>query len=75
LTSGKREDQGRDLFLRGLDAESVQSQEEIHGLERDALVSVNEGMVVGEAKAVGSGEGREICVMIIMEPGSGALES
>lgn len=75
LASGKREDEGHDLYLRGLDPETVQAEEEIHGLERGALVSINERMVVGEAKATGRGQRREIFIRIIVESVSGALES
>ena len=75
LAGGKREDYGHDLFLRGLNLEAVQAEEEIQGLERDAFVSVNEGMVVGKAKAVCRGQRREIRVRVIVEPVSGALES
>ena len=74
LASGKREDYGYDLFLRGLNSEAVQAKEEIHGLERDAFVSVDEGMIVGEAKAVCCGQRREICTRIIVKPVSGPLE-
>ena len=75
LAGGKRKDQSHNLLLRGLDAETVQAKKEIHGLERDALVPINEGMVVGKAKPVCRGERGEIRIRLVMDPVSGAFES
>ena len=57
LPTGERENHDDDFFLRCFNAEAVQPEEEIHGLESDSLVSVNERMVVGEAESIGRGEG------------------
>jgi hypothetical protein len=53
LAAGEREDQNDDLFLGCFNAKTVQPEEEIHGLECDALVPINERMVVGETESIG----------------------
>jgi hypothetical protein len=68
LSAGERENQCDDLFLRGFNAEAVQPEEEIHGLEGDALVPVNEGMVVGETESIGCSKGRKIRVRVVVKP-------
>ncbi len=56
VSARQRQDNGNDLFLRGFNAEAIQTEEEIHGLEGDAFVPINKGMVVGKTEAVGSSE-------------------
>ena len=67
LAGCKGQDKGNDLFLGGFNAEAVQPEEEIHGLKRDAFVSVNERMVVRQAKAIGSCERSEVWVRTVVE--------
>jgi len=74
LTTGERENQNDDFFLWCFNAGAVQPEEEIHGLECDALVSINERMVVGEAESIGCGEGGKIRVRIVVEPVSRTFE-
>ncbi len=45
VTTRKREDRGDDLFFWCFDEEAVQTEEDIHGLEGDALVAIHEGVV------------------------------
>ncbi len=45
VTARQRKDSSGDLFFRGINAEAVQTEEEIHGLKGDALVAVHEGMI------------------------------
>ncbi len=52
VSAGEREDNGDDLFLRRFNAKAVQTEEKIHGLEGDALVPVDERMVVGETETI-----------------------
>lgn len=73
--SRQRQDEGDDLFLGGIYAEAVQAEEEIHGLEGDALVAVHEGMVAGESKPIGGRECRKIGVGFVSESVSRAFES
>ncbi len=68
LPAGEREDQSDDLFLRCINAEAVQPKEEIHCLEGDTLVPVNERMVLGEAKTIGCSKGGKVCVRVVVEP-------
>ena len=72
--TGEKENQNDDFFLCCFNAEAVQPEEEIHGLECDALVSVNERMVMGEAESIGCGEGGEIRVRVVGEPVSRTFE-
>ena len=67
------QDERNDRFLRGFNAEAVQPEEEIHGLEGDAFVPGNERMVVGETIAIGSCERSEVWVRTVMELGLGTL--
>lgn len=52
VTTRQREDRGYHPFLGGIDAEAVQTEEEVHGLEGHPLVSIDEGVVPGDPKAV-----------------------
>lgn len=69
----KGQDKRNDRFLGGFNAEAVQPEEEIHGLESDTFVPVNERMVVGEAKAIGRCERSEVWVRTVMELVLGTL--
>ncbi len=56
------------LFLGCINAETVQPEEKIHGLEGDALVPVHKGVVVREAKTIGCSKGGEVRVRVVVEP-------
>ena len=62
------EDCGDDLFLGGFRAEAIQAEEEIHGLEGDALVAVHERVVLGEAEAVCCSQSGKVGVGFVPEP-------
>ena len=66
LAGCEREDKSYYLFLEGFDTEVVQPEEEIHGLESDAFVPVNERMVVGETKTIGRGKRGKIGVRTVV---------
>ena len=69
------EDDRHDLLFGGVDAEAVQAQEEVHGLEGHALVSVHEGVVLGNPKAVCCSQRRKISVCLVVEAVSRTFES
>jgi hypothetical protein len=73
LAGCKGQDKRNDRFLGGFNAEAVQPEEEIHGLERDAFVPVNERMVVGETKAISRSERSEVRVRTVVELVLGTL--
>lgn len=64
----------RDLLLGGIDAVAVQAQEEVHGLECDALVSVEERMITRDAKAVCCSKGREVGIRLVSKLIARALQ-
>jgi hypothetical protein len=67
LAGCKGQDKRNDRFLGGFNAEAVQPEEEIHGLEGNALVPINKWMVLGKAKAIGRGERGEVLVSAVVE--------
>lgn len=67
VSTRQREHNGNDLFLGSFDAEAVQTEEEIHGLECDALVPILERVIVGKAEAVGSSESGKVGVGFVMQ--------
>jgi hypothetical protein len=67
LAGCEGQDERYDRLLGGFDAEAVQPEEEVHGLESDAFVPVNERMVVGETKAIGRSERSEVWVRAVVE--------
>jgi hypothetical protein len=74
LASCEREDKGHNLFFGGLDPKAVQPEEEIHGLESDPFVPVNERMVVGETKAICRCKFGEVCRRTVVESVPWALK-
>ena len=74
VPAGEGEDGGYDLALRSVNAESVQAEEEVHGLEGDALVAVAERVVSGEAEPIGSSEGKEVGLGVVGEEVTGTVE-
>ena len=74
VSTRQRHDNGNDLFLGGVNAEAVQTEEEIHGLEGDAFVPIHEGVVIGKTKAIGSRESGKVSVWVVMEPVAGSFE-
>jgi len=71
----QRQDRGNDLFLGGFNAEAIQAQEEIHGLEGNAFVPIHEGVVVGQAEAICSSESGKVCVRVVMKPVARSFEA
>lgn len=45
VAAREREDESHDLLFGSINAEAVQAEEEVHGLEGDTFVSVHEGVV------------------------------
>jgi hypothetical protein len=74
LAGCQGKDKNHDLLLRGFDAESVQSEEGIHGLENDAFVPVSERVVVSEAKPICGSQRRKVSVGPVEESVLGALQ-
>jgi len=72
--ASEREEKSDNLFLWCFNAEAVQPKEQIHGLESDPLVPINEGMVLGEAKTIGCCKGGKICVRTVVETISRAFD-
>jgi hypothetical protein len=66
--AGKRQDESDDLFFGSLEAEAIQAKDEVHRLEGDALVPIDEGMVLGETEAVPRGEGGKVGARVVGEP-------
>ncbi len=69
------EDRGYDLFLGGIDAKAVQTEEEVHGLEGHPLVSIHEGVVLGDPKAVCRSQRGKISVGLAVDAVAGTFES
>ena len=67
LAAGKKENESDDLFLCSRDAKAIQAKEEVHRLEGDALVSIYEGMVLGETESVGCGERGKVGPRVVVE--------
>ena len=74
VSTRQRHDNGNDLFLGGVNAEAVQTEEEIHGLEGHAFVSIHEGVVIGKTEAIGSSERGKIGIWVVMIPVEGSFE-
>lgn len=70
----QRQDHGNDLFLGGFNAEAIQAEEEIHGLEGNAFVPVHEGVVVSQTKAICSSESGKVGVRVVMNPVARSFE-
>jgi hypothetical protein len=74
VTRGKSENQADHFGLLRVDTESVEAEEDVHGLEGDALVPVDEGMISSEPKPVGCCEIEEIGLRLVVEPISGSVQ-
>ena len=73
VTARQGEDEGDHVFLRRIDSEGVQAEEEIHRLEGDPLVAIHKRTIAGEAESVCGGELGEIGVGLVQKPVSRAL--
>ncbi len=67
LPACERKDKGDDFFFWCINPEAVQPKKEVHGLEGDTLVPVNEGMVLGEPKPIRCGKGGKVRVSAVVE--------
>ena len=74
VTARQRKDGGDDLFFRCINAEAVQTEEEIHGLKGDALVAVHEGMIARESKPVRGRESGKVGLGVVKEAIARAFE-
>jgi hypothetical protein len=68
VTCGQSEDQADHVGLLRFDPESVESEEDVHGLEGDALVPIDEGVIAREPKTVRCCEIEEIGLRLVVEP-------
>jgi hypothetical protein len=75
LPGGKSEDQADHVRLLGFNSKSVEAKEDIHGLEGDTLVPIDERMIPRDTKPVGCRQVREIGLGFVVEPNSGSLQS
>jgi hypothetical protein len=67
VSTRQRQDHGNDLLLGGFNAEAIQAEKEIHGLEGDAFVPINEGMVIGQTESICGSESGKVCVSVVMK--------
>ena len=74
IAASQGEDRGDDFLFGSFDTEAVQTEEQVHGLKCDALVSIDERVVACDAKAVSCSEGWKVCVRLVAEPIAGALQ-
>ena len=74
LSTRQRQDRGDDFFLGGVNAEAIQAEEEIHGLEGDPFVPVHEGVVVSQTEAIRSSKSGKIGVRVVVEPVARSFE-
>ncbi len=75
LPTREGEDEKHNLFFRSLDTEPVQTKEQIHGLEGDALVAVDKRMVLRKPVPVGCCQSEQIRSRIVLKPVSGPFQS
>ena len=74
ISTRQRHDNDNDLFLGGVNAEAVQTEEEIHGLEGHAFVPIHEGVVIGKTEAICSSESGKIRIWVVMIAVEGSFE-
>jgi hypothetical protein len=74
LSTGHGEHDGNDGLFRSHDPQAVQAEEDVHGLERHALVAVYERVVVGQRETAGSGEAGEPDVRLVVESVSRSIK-
>ncbi len=67
IAAGEGQHQAYNLFLRCIDSQAVQAEKEVHGLECDTLVPVDEGVVSGNPKPIGGGQTAEVRSGFILE--------
>src|SRR6476659_4429814 len=60
LACGEGEDDGRGVRRVGRKGYVVAAQEDNHGVERNTLVAIHEGMVTGQTERIGCGECSDI---------------
>jgi len=71
----KSEDKRHNFFLRSVNAKAVQPQEEVHGLESNPLISVDEGIVLRNPESIGCSEIAEVSCGLIVEAITRSIQS
>ena len=74
VTRGKGENQVHHFWFLCLNWESVEAEEHVHGLEGQALVPVQEGVVLSEPNTIGCCEIKDIGLGLLMETISGSVQ-
>ena len=74
LAAGQSQHQADNHLLRSIDLHPIQAEKEVHGLERDTLVPVDEGVVSRDPKPIGGGQSAEVRSRFIREPVSRPAE-
>jgi hypothetical protein len=67
FTGSQGENDAHHLGLLGVNAQTVQSKEDVHGLERNSLVAVDERVIAGEAESVRGCEIDEVGLGLVMK--------
>ena len=68
FTTGKSQDQAYHFLFRRIDPQAIESEKEIHGLERHTLVAIDEGVVFRNPKTIGCSKTAKIRSRLILEP-------
>jgi hypothetical protein len=74
VTRGQRENQPDHLRLLRFDTESIEAEENVHGLEGDTLVPIEKRVISGEPKTVRCCEIEEVGLRFVVEPISGSFQ-
>jgi uncharacterized protein len=74
LASGQGEDDVRHVGFFRVDAQTVETEEDIHRLEGHPFVAINEGVIPSESKTIGCCEIDEVSLGLVVEPISGAVQ-
>jgi hypothetical protein len=74
VTPSQSENKANHFGLLRFDSESVKAEEDVHGLERHALVPIHEGVISRKAETVRCGEIEEIGFRRIVEPVPGSIQ-
>jgi len=74
FAAGEGQHQAYDLLLRRINSQAAEAEKEVHGLECDTLVPVDEGVVSRNPKPIGGGQTKEVRSRLILEPVSWPAE-
>lgn len=74
FSTGKRKNQRDNALLRAFNSQSVQADEDVHRLKRDALVAIDKRMISGDAESVRGSENGEVALTIVLKAIAWSLE-